>query len=86
MHNMKETQIDFWIVFTCICGLWVVCTYPSIHLSIHLYTYMNILIYTYTYICVLINTYVCMNRYMRIETCMFNGYLFFMGVGVGISF
>ena len=23
---------------------------------------------------------------MRIDTCMFNGYLFFMGVGVGISF
>jgi len=26
-----------------------------------------------------------MNRYMQIDTCMFNGYLFFMGDGVGIS-
>ena len=73
-------------MFTYICSLWIVYIYPSIYPSIHLYTYIIILIYTYTYICVLINTYMCMNRYMRIDACMFNDYFFFMDVGFGVSF
>jgi len=57
--------------------------YLSIHSSvyIHKYTY----IYIYVYMCIGKYIYMC-DGYMRIDTCMFNDYFFFMDVGVGVSF